>query len=202
MVGLDLPVLPPWRDIGGAGGSIWTGKRLGCAPPRVIMPSMSWSITVPATLSNLGPGFDVLGLAIDLANRFDFERVGSPGEYRVGDRSVAPQDDLVCQTVERAFAAFGGRATTGLRVDQEERIPRERGMGSSATARVAGLAAWAWLTGERIELSDALSFLAGEEGHPDNVVPAMVGGLAASTRVDGQLHHIRLRTLFDFQSSG
>jgi len=145
-------------------------------------------VTVPATLSNLGPGYDTLGLALSLLNRFEFE----PGDdWRAEGATVDPDAHLTLRTARRAVEHFGGDLP-GLHVRQQEHVPRSRGLGSSATARVAGLLAALELGGVRAPLDDQLTFLAAEEGHPDNVVPAMVGGLAVVDVREGGVAHLRL----------
>jgi homoserine kinase len=144
-------------------------------------------VTVPATLSNLGPGFDCLGLAVSLLNRFTF--TFSPG-WSVDGVAVDPQEHLTLRTARRAAERFS-TSLVGLHVVQQEGVPRERGLGSSATARVAGMLAVLSRSSEAPPLDDQLEFLAADEGHPDNVVPALVGGLNIITR-DGEA---RLRTL-------
>lgn len=140
---------------------------------------MSFQISVPATLSNLGPGYDVLGMAVSVHNTFFFaEGEGDP-------------DHLSQVTMKQAAAAFGG-AAPDVEITQDERIPRSRGLGSSATARVAGLLAWSHYSGVRPPLEDLLAFLADKEGHPDNAVPAMVGGLTLAAHVDGAVQHLCL----------
>lgn len=136
---------------------------------------MEVHIEVPATLSNLGSGYDVLGLAIGVANRF----VVTEGS------SASPGSELVVRTAQRAAARFGGTLPS-IGVRQEEHVPRSRGMGSSATARVAGLLAYQHLVGP-VDPADALGFLAEEEGHPDNVAPALLGGLVVCGAVPVRL---------------
>jgi len=145
-------------------------------------------ITVPATLSNLGPGYDTLGLAVSILNRFRFERAT---DWRVDGETVDPDAQLTLATARRAARAFGVDLP-GLSVVQDERVPRSRGLGSSATARVAGLTAALGMAGREIPLSDRLAFLTEEEGHPDNVVPAVVGGLALVDVTGGRISHLRL----------
>ena len=145
-------------------------------------------ITVPATLSNLGPGYDTLGLAVSLLNRFQFTLAD---DWRVGGEVVAPAQQLTLATAQRAAHHFGGDLR-GLHVVQTERVPRARGLGSSATARVAGLQAALTLCGLEVPLSEQLAFLCGEEGHPDNVVPALVGGLVIVEEDEGRVEHLRL----------
>ena len=126
---------------------------------------MSLRIEVPATLANLGSGYDALGLAVSLSNRFEVE---------LGPPDAAP--DLVALTALAASRSFGGQLP-GFRVRQDERVPRSRGMGSSATARVAGLLVYQSLCEVEVDLADQLRFLAEQEGHPDNAWPALLGGL-------------------------
>lgn len=131
-------------------------------------------LDVPATLANLGAGYDTLGAAVGLHNTFHVE----PGCWGAAD--------LVVETARRAGERFGEDCPP-FRITQEERVPRSRGLGSSATARVAGLLAWRTLTDRRPPLSEQLDFLAGEEGHPDNVWPALLGGLVVCGAIPRRL---------------
>lgn len=152
---------------------------------------MRCTIVVPASLSNLGPGFDVLGLAVSLYNRFDVEGVGPAGQYRSEGQSVDPDTHLVLRTLRRAEKVFGMRVPCGVSLTQVDRVPRSRGLGSSATARVAGALAYVHLSGLRPPMEDLLDFLAREEGHPDNVVAAMLGGVTAGTRTARRFETLR-----------
>lgn len=149
-------------------------------------------IVVPASLSNLGPGFDVLGMAVALYNQFDVAPHGAPGEHVVGGAPVAPEDHLVLRTLAAAERHFGVALSHGLSITQHDRVPYSRGLGSSATARVAAYIAWAHHSGVTPDVDDALDFLAAEEGHPDNVVAAMLGGFTAGTRTDEGFRTLRL----------
>ena len=131
------------------------------------------SLSVPATLANLGPGYDVLGMAVGVRNEFRFE----PSEtWRANGQQVEPGQHLTLDTARAAARDFGG-VLPPLQVTQDEDVPRSRGMGSSATARVAGLAAAIALGDLEISLEDQLAWLSRQEGHPDNVVPARIGGV-------------------------
>jgi len=152
---------------------------------------MRCTLVVPASLSNLGPGFDVLGLAVSLYNRFDVEGVGPAGAFRAQGAVVDPATHLVLRTLQRAERVFGVRVPCGVSLTQVDRVPRSRGLGSSATARVAGVLAYVHLTGLRPPMEDLLDFLAREEGHPDNVVAAMLGGITAGTRTDARFETLR-----------
>ena len=152
---------------------------------------MQLEISVPATLSNLGPGFDVLGMAVDIENRFEIRALDAP-RYEAMGAPINPAHHVTLATMLRAQERFGGRLPEGLAVDQVEDVPRSRGLGSSATARVAGLVAYSQLTGVTPELSQIMTFATELEGHPDNAVPALVGGLTLAATADDGVRHLRL----------
>lgn len=149
---------------------------------------MQITIEVPATLSNLGPGFDLMGMAVGVSNRFDLT-LGAPDSWSDGGKPVAPAKHLVFATAQRAAAQFGAALPGGLSLLQAENVPRARGLGSSATARVAGFIAWSHFTETTVSTADALAFLSAEEGHPDNAVAAFLGGLTIATTHEGALVH-------------
>ncbi len=121
------------------------------------------TIRVPASSANLGPGFDVLGMAIDRYIEVDF-----------ADEGIGSEDNLVM----RVFRKFGG--TGGL--DIRSTIPPARGLGFSGAARVAGLLAAAVQKGTSIEDCRRWLFLEATEleGHPDNVAPSVFGGVTVA----------------------
>jgi homoserine kinase len=144
---------------------------------------------VPATSANLGAGFDCLGLALELANDvelvvggpFHIEVVGEGAESLPRDRS-----NLVARTVHRFFDQLGRPAPAfGLRLIN--RIPMTGGLGSSSTALVGGLLCANHLAGEPWSREELLRFAWELEGHPDNVAPAMLGGLVLSVVDAGKL---------------
>lgn len=140
------------------------------------------TVAVPATSANLGPGFDCIGLALDLHDLLTGEVVASGLELEVsgeGEGSL-PRDErhLVVKAMRRAFALLGV-SPPGLRLGFRNAIPQSRGLGSSSAAIVGGLALARALVVDPAGLDDAaLLGLANEiEGHPDNVAPALYGGL-------------------------
>lgn len=143
------------------------------------------TVAVPATSANLGPGFDCLGLALDLHDRLTGEVVASGLEIEVVGEGAAtlPRTErhLVVSSMRAAFEALGV-TPPGLRLRFENAIPQSRGLGSSSAAIVGGLALARALVvgGERLD-DDALLRLANRiEGHPDNVAPALLGGLVVA----------------------
>lgn len=140
-------------------------------------------VRVPATSANLGPGFDTLGLALSVYDELVVTSLPE-GELEIeltgqGIDDV-PRDGshLVVRTIAYAYEAVG-RRMPGLRLRAHNVIPHGRGMGSSGAAVVAGLLAAKGLLAGDVELGDdTLLRLATElEGHPDNVAPALFGGL-------------------------
>ncbi|MEQ6900108.1 homoserine kinase [Nocardioides sp. YIM 152588] len=143
-------------------------------------------VSVPATSANLGPGFDTLGLALDLRDRLEAEVIaaGLVVEVHGVGADTVPLDDrhLVVRSMRAVFDRLGLNPP-GLRLVCHNVIPHARGLGSSSAAIVAGV----WLArelvaGGRLLLDDAalLDLAAGIEGHPDNVAPALYGGFVIS----------------------
>ena len=140
-------------------------------------------VRVPATSANLGPGFDTLGLALSVYDELVVtELAGDALEIRVTGEGAAsvPMDasHLVVRAMAHAFASVG-RALPGVRLEAVNAVPHGRGLGSSGAAVVAGLLAAKGLLEPKVVLdADALLRMATElEGHPDNVAPALFGGL-------------------------
>ena len=145
-----------------------------------------WRVKVPATSANLGPGFDCLGLAVDLwltvtARPSDRDRFIYHGEGRLADHG----DNLVHHGFKSAFAAIG-REAPRLTIDATNPIPLARGLGSSSAALVAGAALADAVSGGALGRDGVFQVAAAEEGHPDNVAPAVHGGFTVSAaRLEG-----------------
>jgi homoserine kinase len=149
-------------------------------------------VSVPATSANLGPGFDALGLALDLRDELSAAVTGRGLEVEVEGAGSAdvPRDEshLVVRSMRAAFDALGGQPA-GLRLRCHNVIPHSRGLGSSSAAIVAGLALARALVvdGDQRLDDDAMFRLAADiEGHPDNVAPALYGGFVISGQEDGR----------------
>ena len=139
-------------------------------------------VKVPATSANLGPGFDTLGLALARYDELDVEVIADGLEVEVhgiGEGEV-PHDEshLVVRAIGHAFGHYGLERPP-LRLVAHNSIPHGRGLGSSGAAIVAGIMAAKGLLAPEIEIApDELLQLATElEVHPDNVAPALFGGL-------------------------
>lgn len=152
------------------------------------------SVRVPATSANLGPGFDTLGLALSLYLQVTLEWshhniIEFTGEG-AQDINCLPEHNLVWQAADRVFQAAGSRSAVKMSIHNE--IPLGRGLGSSAAAIVAGLAAANELLGNPLTPEEILALAVDMEGHPDNIVPALVGGLTTAMVYDNQVYYQKI----------
>jgi homoserine kinase len=155
---------------------------------------MRVTVRVPATSANIGPGFDVLGLALALYNEVSAEESDRVTVAVEGDGvGVLPTgaDNVVARGVRQAFEA-AGRPFRGVALRCVNRIPPSRGLGSSAAAWVAGLVAGNALAGGALSREALLDAASRAEGHPDNVAAALLGGLTVSCATGDRITAISL----------
>ncbi|MBE9189819.1 homoserine kinase [Gloeocapsopsis crepidinum LEGE 06123] len=146
--------------------------------------SHSASVSVPATTANLGPGFDCIGAALTLYNQFKFTYQAEVEICVTGiesDRVRTDESNLAYRSFVKLYE-YLGQMPPSVRIDIELDVPLARGLGSSATAIVGGLVGANLLAGEPLDTTGVMELAIALEGHPDNVVPALLGGcrLAAS----------------------
>ncbi|PMB09203.1 homoserine kinase [Fischerella thermalis CCMEE 5273] len=148
----------------------------------------SVSVIVPATTANLGPGFDCIGAALTLYNEFTFTRVDLP-PYQGGEtakviisvtgaeaeRVQTDESNLLYQAFVKLYQHLE-QTPPPIEIEIKLGIPLARGLGSSATAIIGGLVGANVLTGEPLSQSQVMELAIAMEGHPDNVVPALLGG--------------------------
>ena len=142
---------------------------------------MRATVRVPATVANLGPGFDVLALALELQNEVEAEQTGEPGISLdpgpgAPDELRDPGRNLVVRAYAAACAAIGVEAT-GVAFRCVNRIPLRRGLGSSAAAALSGVLAAVALHRPPWDEVRILEQVTALEGHPDNAAAALLGGL-------------------------
>lgn len=140
-------------------------------------------VRIPATAANLGPGFDCLGLALSLYGDFQFEETeGGLCFSGVAEKFRNP-DNLAVKAYHAVLERLG-LPSCGLRISIDSGIPPARGLGSSASLIAAGIAAANAAHGSPLQLEEQVEIAALMEGHPDNVAPAIAGGLVISV-MDG-----------------
>ncbi len=157
---------------------------------------MKVHVTVPATTANLGPGFDALGLALNLWNEADFIAtddnkitltVSGEGE----DKLPVNADNAIAEAALQIYD-MTGKHCSGLHIDCLNRVPLSSGMGSSSTAMLTGMLGANALLGNPLTDEEILKLAIETEGHPDNVAPAMLGGLVASIVHEDRVVSMRL----------
>jgi homoserine kinase len=152
-------------------------------------PDVHVKVLVPATAANIGSGFDVLGLALDHHNEVElrgWRRALSPRFVVHIDgegSSTLPvnRTNLVVRMVRKTMERLKADVET-IEIRLVNRIPLSRGLGSSSAAIVGGIVAANAAFGRRLSVQDMMDMAVAEEGHPDNVVPALVGGLCVAAR--------------------
>ena len=147
-------------------------------------------VRVPATTANLGPGFDSLGMALDLWNETEFSRTnGKKVSISIAGEGLEtlPTDEtnMIVGAALQLYA-LAGKDPHGLAIHCINRIPLISGLGSSSAALLTGMLGANALLGEPFSREEILTMAVQNEGHPDNVVPAMLGGLVASVINDGK----------------
>ncbi len=145
---------------------------------------MKVKVKVPATSANLGPGFDVAGLAVTLYNTFTFELIESGLEITGCPEQFCNADNMTYQAFVKG-AQSCGLEFNGLRIECSGDVPYTRGLGSSSTCIVAGIVGAYAFKDRYDERQEILELATQIEGHPDNVAPAIFGGLTVSVMSDG-----------------
>lgn len=167
---------------------------------------MKISVKVPATTANIGPGFDSLGMALPIYNTITIEETVLPGtgiEINVLNNTASADDfimehipmdenSIIYKAVELLYNSIG-QSPSELKITVHSEIPIARGLGSSASVIVGGLLAANELLGKPADEVALLSIATEVEGHPDNVTPAIVGGLVLSSQEDdGRIIYTKL----------
>lgn len=157
-----------------------------CLPDGAMTVSESFRVSVPATTANIGPGFDCLGAALTRYNRFTFTR--NPEQASLAITVTGAECDRVpTDTSNLAYIAFCkcfkhlNQPVPAVQITIDLGIPLARGLGSSSTAIVGGILGANALAGFPLQAADLAQLATDIEGHPDNVVPALLGGCRLAT---------------------
>ena len=145
-------------------------------------------VKVPATTANIGAGFDCLGAALTLHNEFRFTPTAADAPFFTLDviGAAVEAEKLEANPDNLLYVAFAylyekiGKPVPNIHIDIDLKVPLSRGLGSSATAIVGGLVGANELAGSPLSQIEVMHLAIELEGHPDNVVPALLGGCQLS----------------------
>ncbi|MGF1589011.1 MAG: homoserine kinase [Pleurocapsa sp.] len=149
------------------------------------------TVNVPATTANLGVGFDCLGAALTLANKFQFAIVDTATKLTItvsgkeAQKVGTGENNLIYRSLLQLYQRIG-QTPPNLEITIELGVPLARGLGSSATAIIGGLLGANSLAGNPLSQSEIMAMAIALEGHPDNVVPALLGNCLLSVEDAGK----------------
>jgi homoserine kinase len=145
-----------------------------------------FEVRVPATSANMGPGFDCLGVSLNMYNRYFFEEIEEGLIIEGCDDKFKNKDNLIYVSMEKCFKKTGYKIK-GIKIIIESSIPVSRGLGSSAACIAAGIFAANEISGNVLSERELLEIATEIEGHPDNIAPAILGGIVVSVLEDEKI---------------
>lgn len=159
---------------------------------------MKVRVKVPATSANIGPGFDVAGLALTLYNTFVFE-LNEGGVNISGCPEQFSNEDNLAYQAFKAGAEACGLDFKGVNIECSGDVPHTRGLGSSSTCIVAGIVGAFAFAGKGEQREEILDLATKIEGHPDNVAPAIYGGLTVSVMYGGKVTTLNIPVKHEYR---
>ncbi|MFD3157194.1 homoserine kinase [Haloimpatiens sp. FM7330] len=138
-------------------------------------------VKIPATSANVGPGFDCLGVALNLYNTFIIEEINTGLQIEGCDEKYRNENNLVYISIKKCFEKVGYNPK-GIKIKMQCDIPESRGLGSSAACILGGVVGANEIAGGKLEKKEILDIATEIEGHPDNLAPALYGGMTVSIR--------------------
>ncbi|SHI60456.1 homoserine kinase [Clostridium cavendishii DSM 21758] len=146
-------------------------------------------VKVPATSANIGAGFDCLGVALKLYNIFGFEELSEGLKFEGFAEEYCNEENVVYQAMISCFDKCNYKVK-GIKITLiEQNIPMTRGLGSSSSCIVAGLIGANRLAGNTLTRDEILDLAVEIEGHPDNVAPAILGGMVVAIKDDEKTYY-------------
>ena len=157
--------------------------------------SVTVKLRIPGTTANCGPGFDAVGIACTIYNELELTLSDEPGlviSIEGEGKDLLPLDDtnIVVMAIRAVFTK-AGMCYNGIKIKMLNHIPMARGLGSSAAAIVGGVVAANRALGSPLSQQDLLEMATKMEGHPDNVAPALLGGMALSIMQNDHVESLR-----------
>ena len=159
---------------------------------------MKVKVKVPATSANLGSGFDVAGLALTLYNTFTFELSEDGLNIKGCPEQFCNENNLTYQAFKRA-AEVCGLEYQGVNIECSGEVPYTRGLGSSSTCIVAGIVGAFAFKDKVEERQEILELATSIEGHPDNVAPAIFGGVTVSVMEEDNVLTLNIPVKHDYR---
>lgn len=148
-------------------------------------------IIVPATTANIGPGFDCLGMALNLHNKFTFEELEKGLEIEGCDNKYKNENNLIYKSMIKTFEEIEYKYK-GIKITVDSNIPVSRGLGSSAACILAGVMGANEIANGQLTKLEILKLATQIEGHPDNIAPALFGGLTVSLYDNDQVYFSKI----------
>lgn len=146
-------------------------------------------VRVPATSANMGPGFDCMGIAVSSYNTFGFREIEKGLEFKGVNDEFCNEDNIIYQSMKLCFKR-GNYNYKGLEISiLSQEVPISRGLGSSSSCIVAGLIGANEIMGNKFSKDEVLDMAVEIEGHPDNVAPAVLGGMVVAIKEDGRYYY-------------
>jgi homoserine kinase len=137
-------------------------------------------VRVPATSANMGPGFDSLGIALNLYNDFQFRELEDGLKFKGMPEEFCNERNIIYVAMKHCFDKAGYKIK-GLEISElKQDVPVSRGLGSSSTCIVGGLVGANEILGKKFSENELLEMAVEIEGHPDNVAPALLGGMVVA----------------------
>lgn len=146
-------------------------------------------VRIPATTANMGPGFDTFGMALEFYNEIEFTEIEEGFEFYIegNDTDIPIEENLIINSLLKILRKYN-YDIRGFKINISKcDIPLSRGMGSSSSCIIGALVAANALLGHKLSKEDIINEATEIEGHPDNVVPAYLGGMVISTMNDDKV---------------
>ncbi|MBS6005601.1 MAG: homoserine kinase [Clostridium baratii] len=152
-------------------------------------------VRVPATSANMGPGFDSLGVALNLYNEYSFSETLMGLEFEGIEEEFCNKDNIIYKAMLKCFEKYNYKAK-GLKISiAKQDVPISRGLGSSSSCIVAGLIGANYIMGNILSNEELLDIAVEIEGHPDNVAPALLGGVIVAIREGNRTIYDKVKVL-------
>lgn len=155
-------------------------------------------VSVPATSANMGPGFDSMGISLGLFNHFYIEEIEEGFEISGCPLKHCSKDNLVYTSLMKFFEEVG-YTPKGISIKIESDIPLSRGLGSSASCILGGVLAGNHIAKSNLNQEELLNIAAKIEGHPDNIAPALLGGMVISINEGEKIFYERIEVSKDLK---